>query len=72
MVENSFCRLINTENDKEVIRFDLGEDYSVETAIVVGEVYRSGNDWKFSAIDRGFSGGLLALCKNYGLDAEYR
>lgn len=72
MVENSFCRLVNTETDKEVVHFDLGEDFSVETAIVVGEVYRHKGEWKFNAVGKGFSGGLLALCKNYGLDAEYR
>lgn len=72
MVENAFCRLVNTETDKEQVRFDLGEDFSVETAIVVGEVYRNNGDWKFNAVGQGFSGGLLALCKNYGLDAEYR
>ena len=72
MVENSFCRLVNTETDREVVHFDLGEDFSVETAIVVGEVYRHNGEWKFNAIGRGFNGGLLALCKNYGLDAEYR
>lgn len=73
MVSNAYCRLVNTEdNDKEVVHFNLGEDFSVETAIVVGEVYRHNGDWKFNAIGQGFSGGLLALCKNYGLDAEYR
>lgn len=73
MVSNAYCRLVNTEdNGKEVVHFNLGEDFSVETAIVVGEVYRHNGDWKFNAIGQGFSGGLLALCKNYGLDAEYR
>lgn len=72
MVENSFCRLVNTETDKEVIHFNLTEDFTVETAIVVGEVYRHNGEWKFTAVGQGFTGGLLALCKNYGLDAEYR
>lgn len=72
MVSNAYCRLVNSETDKEEIRFNLDEDFSVETAIVVGEVYRHNGDWKFNAIGQGFSGGLLALCKNYGLDAEYR
>lgn len=72
-VENAYCRLLDTENgDKEVIHFDLGEDFSVETAIVVGEVYRHNGDWKFNAVGQGFSGGLMALCRNYGLDAEYK
>lgn len=72
MVSNAFCRLVNTETNREEVRFDLNEEFSVETAIVVGEVYRHNGDWKFSAIGQGFSGGLMALCKNYGLDAEYR
>ena len=72
MVSNAYCRLVNTETDKEEIRFNLGEDFSVETAIVVGEVYRHNGDWKFNAVGQGFSGGLLALCRNYGLDAEYK
>lgn len=73
MVDNAFCRLVNTEdNDREVVHFDLGEDFSVETSIVVGEIYRHNNDWKFNAVGQGFSGGLIALCRNYGLDAEYR
>ena len=72
MVSNAYCRLVNTETDTEQIRFNLGEDFSVETAIVVGEVYRHNGDWKFNAVGQGFSGGLLALCRNYGLDAEYK
>lgn len=71
MVQNAYCRLVDTETNAEEVRFDLGEDFSVETALVVGEVYRHNGDWKFNAIGSGFSGGLQALCKNYGLDAEY-
>jgi len=72
MVENAFCRLVNTETDKEEVHFDLGEDFSVETAVVIGEIYKHNGDWKFNAIGQGFAGGLQALCRNYGLDAEYR
>lgn len=72
MVENAFCRLVNDETGSEQVHFDLGEDFSVETAIVVGEVYRHNGEWKFTAVGQGFSGGLLALCRNYGLDAEYK
>lgn len=72
MVENAFCRLVNNETGKEEIHFDLGEDFSSETALVVGEVYRHNGDWKFNAIGQGFTGGLQALCRNYGLSAEYR
>jgi tellurium resistance protein TerD len=50
------------------LRFDLGEDFSIETAVVVCELYRHGSEWKFNAIGSGFSGGLASLCKNYGLE----
>jgi len=53
-----------------VLRFDLGEDFSTETAVVFCEFYRNGADWKFQAIGSGFAGGLSALCRNYGLDAQ--
>jgi len=71
LVENAFCRLVNNDSDKEVVRYDLGEDFSVETAVVIGEIYRRGSDWNFRAVGQGFSGGLQALCKNYGLNAGY-
>jgi tellurium resistance protein TerD len=54
---------------KEILRYDLGEDYSVETAVIFAELYRSGSEWKFNAIGNGFKGGLAALVKNYGLSA---
>ena len=66
-VSNSYIRILNEENGEELIRYDLGEDYSIETAVVVGELYRQGSDWKFQAIGSGFEGGLEALCLNYGL-----
>ncbi|MCW4644031.1 TerD family protein [Bacillus safensis] len=67
-VSNAFVRVVNEEGGEELIRFDLGEDFSIETAVVVCELYRHGNDWKFNAIGSGFSGGLAALCQNYGLE----
>jgi tellurite resistance protein TerA len=57
------------EYGAELIRYDLDEDYSVETAVVVAELYRHGNEWKFNAIGSGFAGGLSALCKNFGINA---
>ena len=56
------------ENDEELLRYDLGEDFSVETAIVVAQLYKYNGEWKFNAIGSGFSGGLAALCKNFGLN----
>ncbi|WP_339299478.1 TerD family protein [Paenibacillus sp. FSL R5-0623] len=69
-VSNAFVRVVDAANDREVLRFDLGEDYSTETAVVFCEFYRAGADWKFQAVGSGFTGGLSALCKNYGLDAQ--
>lgn len=67
-VSNAFVRIVNQETNVEVLRYDLSEDFSVETALVFCELYRHGGEWKFSAVGSGFSGGLAALCKNYGLD----
>lgn len=69
-VSNAFVRVVDINTNNELIRYDLGEDFSVETAIIVCELYRSNNDWKFSAIGSGFAGGLGALCRNYGLNAD--
>ena len=69
-VSNAFIRIVDMATNTELIRYDLGEDFSIETAVVVGELYRSGNEWKFNAIGSGFQGGLAALCRNYGINAE--
>jgi tellurium resistance protein TerD len=68
-VSNAYIHMVNAETGEELIRFDLTEDYSIETAIVVAELYRLNGEWKFQAVGSGFVGGLAALCKNYGLDA---
>lgn len=67
-VENSFIRILDESTGTEILRYDLGEDFSIETAVVVGELYRHGTEWKFNAIGAGFQGGLAALCNNYGID----
>lgn len=66
-VSNSFVRIVNQENDEELIRYDLGEDFSIETAIIVGELYRHNGEWKFSAIGSGYQGGLARIVTDYGL-----
>ncbi|HJF31033.1 MAG TPA: TerD family protein [Sporosarcina psychrophila] len=68
-VSNSYVRIVNDANSEELIRYDLGEDFSIETAVVVGELYRHGSEWKFSAIGSGYQGGLVSLVKDYGLQA---
>ncbi|ABK62582.1 MULTISPECIES: TerD family protein [Clostridium] len=67
-VSNAFVRLVNKENGEEILRYDLSEDFSIETALVFCEIYRYNGEWKFSAVGSGFQGGLAALCKNYGLE----
>lgn len=67
-VSNAYVRLVDTQTGAELLRFDLGEDYSTETAIVFAEIYRHNGEWKFSAVGSGFNGGLEALCRNYGLN----
>ncbi|MED4204125.1 TerD family protein [Neobacillus mesonae] len=66
-VSNSYARIFNEETGEELIRYDLGEDFSIETAIVVGELYRHNGEWKFSAIGSGYQGGLAALATDFGL-----
>ena len=67
-VSNSYVRVVNSDTKEELIKYDLGEDFSIETAIVVAQLYRNGSEWKFNAIGSGFEGGLEALCKNFGLN----
>ena len=67
-VSNAFIHIYDEANGKELIRYDLGEDFSIETAVVVGELYRQAGEWKFNAIGSGFSGGLKALCQNFGVN----
>lgn len=69
-VSTTYLRLVDGDSNQELFVFDYGSDLSKETAIVVGELYRYGPEWKFSAIGSGFDGGLAALCTNYGLDIE--
>ena len=68
-VSNAYIRVVDESNGEELVRFDLGEDFSIETAVVVGELYRHAGEWKFNAIGSGFQGGLAALVRNFGLDA---
>lgn len=67
-VSNAYIHVMDETNGKELIRYDLGEDFSVETAVVVGEIYRNNNEWKFNAIGSGFAGGLAALGRNFGVN----
>jgi tellurium resistance protein TerD len=67
-VSNAFIRVVNKADGKELARYDLTEDGSTETALIFGELYRNGADWKFRAVGQGFKGGLGPLAKNYGVN----
>lgn len=69
-VSNAFIRIVDEAKGEEILRYDLGEDFSIETAAVFGELYRHNGEWKFNAIGSGYQGGLAALCANYGVDVE--
>lgn len=66
-VSNAYIRVLDEATGTELIRYDLGEDFSIETAVVVGELYRHNGEWKFNAIGSGYQGGLGALCNNFGI-----
>ncbi|CAM4234410.1 TerD family protein [Serratia silvae] len=68
MVSNSYMRIFNNDNGTEIARFDLSEDASTETAMVFGELYRNGAEWKFKAVGQGFAGGLSALASQHGVN----
>lgn len=67
-VSNSYVRVIDEDTNQELLNYELGEDFSIETAIVVCEIYRHNGEWKFNALGSGFEGGLEALCKNFGVN----
>ncbi|MBA4537790.1 TerD family protein [Bacillus aquiflavi] len=69
-VSNAYVRILDGGSNEELIRYDLGEDFSIETALVVGELYRHNNEWKFSAIGSGYGGGLAALATDFGLQVS--
>ena len=67
-VGGAFMRVVNSADNSEIARFDLSEDYSTETAMIFGEVYRHNGEWKFKAIGQGFKGGLGPLAASYGVN----
>lgn len=73
-VSNAYVRVAKVQNEfdtigETVIQFDLEEEFSIETALVVCEIYRKNGEWKFNAVAAGYQGGLEALCRNYGVNA---
>jgi tellurium resistance protein TerD len=67
-VSNAFMRIVNEGSNEEVARYDLSEDYSIETALIFGELYRHNGEWKFKAIGQGYAGGLKAMAQQYGVN----
>lgn len=70
MVQNAYIRVVNSETDAELARFDLTEDASVETAMIFGEVYRHNGEWKLRAVGQGYAGGLRALAVSHGVNVQ--
>lgn len=69
MVSKAYIRCLDANGDKELARYDLSEDSSTETAMIFGEIYRAGAEWKFKAIGQGFAGGLAPLARSFGIGA---
>ncbi|MCK0090327.1 TerD family protein [Rhodococcus sp. F64268] len=67
-VRNAFIRVVDRSNDRELARYDLTEDASTETAMVFGELYRHGGEWKFRAIGQGYASGLAGIARDYGVN----
>lgn len=67
-VSRAYIRVVNEDGGAELARYDLSEDASTETAMIFGELYRNGADWKFRAVGQGFAGGLGALASSFGVN----
>lgn len=64
-VHNSYIRIYNTDTNEEIARYDLDEDFSIETAVEFGRLYRRNGEWKFEAIGIGYKGGLQFFVDKY-------
>ena len=67
-VRNAFIRGVDQSNSNEIARYDLSEDASTETAMVFGELYRNGSEWKFRAVGQGYASGLAGIARDYGVN----
>jgi tellurium resistance protein TerD len=67
-VRNAFIRVVNQADGREITRYDLSEDASTETAMIFGELYRNGNEWKFRAVGQGYSSGLRGIAHDFGVN----
>ena len=67
-VRNAFIRVVNQADNNELARYDLTEDASTETAMVFGELYRNGAEWKFRAVGQGYASGLRGIAQDFGVN----
>ena len=68
MLNEAFIRVIDETTNIELVHYDLDEDFSIETSIVIASLHRDGNDWDFKAVGEGMNGGLYEICRKYGVD----
>ena len=68
MVSQAFVRVVDKTDDSEIVRYDLSEDFSIETGLIFGEIYRHNGEWKFRAVGQGYQGGLLTIAKSFGVN----
>lgn len=68
MVDNSYIRAYNADTNEELFKYELNEDFSLETGIIAGELYRKNGEWKFNAVGSGYQGGLATIARNFGLN----
>ncbi|POH59413.1 TerD family protein [Arthrobacter glacialis] len=66
-VRDAYCRVVNQDNDIEIVRYDLSEDAASETTMVFSEIYRNGAEWKFRAVGQGYASGLHGIATDYGI-----
>lgn len=69
-VRSAYIRIVNRSDEREIARYDLSEDASTETAMIFGEVYRRGPEWKFRAVGQGYSSGLAGIARDFGVDVR--
>ncbi|MGN5377119.1 TerD family protein [Streptomyces lasalocidi] len=67
-VGNAYIRVVNQAGGQEIARYDLSEDASTETAMVFGELYRHGGEWKFRAVGQGYASGLRGIAADFGVN----
>ena len=66
-VRGAYCRVVNQDNDSEIVRFDLSEDAAPETSMIFAEVYRNNGEWKFKAVGQGYASGLAGIVTDFGV-----